>query len=95
MGKAIRSAPKYALISVYSETKKSGKTFGFHKTMDIAGGLGGVICIFLILVLFALNKDSIRPIFAATLIPGLIATAIVLFLRIKQVLSCPIGEAAF
>ncbi len=80
MGKAVRSAPKDALISAYSKTNQSGKTFGFHKTMDIAGELGGAICIFLILAWFTLDKDSIRLIFAATLIPGLIATGIALFL---------------
>lgn len=80
VGKAVRSAPKDALISAYSETNDSGKTFGFHKTMDIAGELGGAICIFLILTWFTLDKDSIRLIFAATLIPGLIASAIALFL---------------
>ena len=80
MGKAVRSAPKDALISAYSETNKSGKTFGFHKTMDIAGQLGGAICIFLILIWVVLDKDSIRLMFAATLIPGIIATTIALFI---------------
>jgi len=80
MGKAVRSAPKDALISAYSETNKSGKTFGFHKTMDIAGKLGGATCIFLMLAWFTFDKDSIKLIFTATLIPGLIATAIALFL---------------
>ncbi|HFD87939.1 MAG TPA: MFS transporter [Gammaproteobacteria bacterium] len=80
MGKAVRSAPKDALISAYSEAKKSGKTFGFHKTMDIAGELGGAALIFLVLSQVMLDKESIRLIFASTLIPGLIATAIALFL---------------
>jgi len=80
MGKAVRSAPKDALISAYSDTSKSGKTFGFHKTMDIAGELGGAICIFLMLAWFTFDNNSIKLIFAATLIPGLIATAIALFL---------------
>jgi MFS family permease len=80
MGKAVRSAPKDAMISAYSEYNKSGRTFGFHKMLDIAGELGGALCIFLILTWFTLDKDSIRVIFAATLIPGLIATAIAMFL---------------
>jgi len=80
VGKAVRSAPKDALISAYSEKNKSGKTFGFHKTMDIAGELSGALFIFLILIWFTLDKDNIRFIFASTLIPGLIATAISLFL---------------
>ena len=79
MGKAVRSAPKDALISAYSVTNNSGKTFGFHKTMDIAGELSGAICIFLVLGWVVLDKDSIRLMFAATLVPGLIATCIALF----------------
>jgi len=89
MGKAVRSAPKDALISAYSETNKSGKTFGFHKTMDIAGQLGGAICIFLILSWVVLDKDNIRLMFVATLIPGIIATSIALFL-VKDIPSVKI-----
>ena len=90
MGKAVRSAPKDALISAYSETNKSGKTFGFHKTMDIAGELGGAICIFLILSWVVLDKDSIRLMFAATLIPGIIATCIALFF-VKDIPPIKVG----
>ena len=90
MGKAVRSAPKDALISAYSETNKSGKTFGFHKTMDIAGQLGGAICIFLILSWVVLDKGSIRLMFAATLIPGIIATCIALFF-VKDIPPLKVG----
>ena len=37
VGKSVRSATKDSLISAYSPKNKSGKNFGFHKTMDIAG----------------------------------------------------------
>jgi len=80
MGKAVRSAPKDALISAYSEQNSQGKTFGFHKMMDIAGELGGAVCIYLLLLWLPGTEINIRLIFASTLIPGLIATAVAVFL---------------
>ncbi len=86
MGKAVRSAPKDTLISAYSDKNASGKTFGFHKTLDIAGELTGATIIFLILLWFTLNEQSIRYIFAFTLIPGLIATLLAVFF-VKDITS--------
>ena len=79
MGKAIRSASKDSLISSYVKNKQDGRTFGFHKTMDIAGELSGAFIVFLIFMYIAKDEHSIRVIFELTLIPGLIATFIVLF----------------
>ncbi|ADN09360.1 MFS transporter [Sulfurimonas autotrophica] len=79
MGKAIRSASKDSLISSYVKNKEDGKTFGFHKTMDIAGELSGAFIVFLIFMYIAKDEHSIRVIFELTLIPGLIATFIALF----------------
>ena len=78
MGKAIRSATKDSLISSYSDGK-SGKTFGFHKTMDIAGELSGSIIAFFVLYHFGKSRIVFENIFAFTLIPGIIAVIIVYF----------------
>ncbi len=78
MGKAIRSATKDSLISSYSDGK-SGKTFGFHKTMDIAGELSGSIIAFLVLYHFGKSRAVFENIFAFTLIPGIVAVIIVYF----------------
>ena len=79
MGKAVRSASKDSLISAYAKEKSHGKTFGFHKMMDIAGELSGAIIVFIVFLYFAKDEHAIRTIFAYTLIPGLIATLIMLF----------------
>lgn len=79
MGKAVRSAPKDALISNYSKVNESGKTFGFHKTMDIAGELFGAIFILSILYFYGESEEVLRNIFLLTLIPGSIGVLIVLF----------------
>ncbi len=79
VGKAVRSATKDSLISAYSVAGKSGKTFGFHKTMDIAGELTGSLIVFGLLFYLGESETLFRNIFAFTLIPGLIAVVIVLF----------------
>lgn len=79
MGKAVRSAPKDVLISAYSQKNASGKTFGFHKMMDISGELVGALIILMFFMLMQKDEAFIRTLFAWTLVPGLIAAVIVLF----------------
>jgi len=78
MGKAIRSATKDTLISAYSD-KKSGKSFGFHKMMDVAGEMSGAIVAFLALLLFGRDEEIFKDIFLWTLIPGIFSVLIVIF----------------
>ncbi|MDH4944586.1 MFS transporter [Sulfurimonas sp. C5] len=79
MGKAVRSASKDMIISAYSTANKHGKTFGFHKMMDIAGELVGALIVFIIFLIFIQNEILIKDIFLWTLVPGMIATTIVIF----------------
>jgi len=78
-GKAVRSASKDSLISKYSQKNQGGKTFGFHKMMDISGEMIGSFIIVGVFYFGIQNEETIRSIFGWTLIPGLIATAIVAF----------------
>jgi len=79
LGKGLRSAPKDLMISEYSKANASGKTFGFHKTLDIAGELSGILILFGVLWFFGQSETVIRTIFYATLIPGIIGLVIVAF----------------
>ena len=79
LGKGLRSAPKDLMISEYSKANASGKTFGFHKTMDIAGELSGILILFAVLWFFGQSETVIRTIFYATLLPGIIGLVIVAF----------------
>ncbi len=79
LGKALRSAPKDVMIAHYATSASSGKTFGFHKTMDIAGELSGMVAVFALLYLLGESEGVIRGIFLATLLPGMIGVAIVAF----------------
>ena len=79
LGKAIRSASKDTLISASVKNGAHGKTFGFHKMMDIAGELSGALIIFFIFMFIAKDEAIIRDIFKFTLLPGLIATFLAFF----------------
>ena len=79
MGKAVRSASKDSLISAYSKKNESGKTFGFHKMMDIAGEFFGAIAVFCIFYFYGTDEEILRNIFLLTLIPGIIGVLIVSF----------------
>jgi len=60
VGKGLRSAPKDLMISQYSKANVSGKTFGFHKMMDIAGELSGILILFGLLWYFGQSETVIR-----------------------------------
>ena len=79
LGKGLRSAPKDLMISSYSKAHASGKTFGFHKTMDIAGELSGTLILFGLLWYFGQSETVMRTIFYVTLIPGVIGLILVAF----------------
>jgi len=78
-GKAVRSASKDSLISRYSQKNHGGKSFGFHKMMDVSGEMIGSLIIVGVFYFSSQNEELIRDIFGWTLFPGLIATAIVAF----------------
>ncbi|WP_345970469.1 MFS transporter [Sulfurimonas sp. HSL1-6] len=79
VGKGVRSAPKDLMIASYARENAHGKTFGFHKTMDIAGEFSGTLLLFGLLWYFGDSEGVIRTLFFATLIPGLIGLVIVIF----------------
>ena len=80
VGKAVRSAPKDALISAYSQEKKEGKSFGFHKMMDVSGEMLGSFIIVAVFAYGSLQDELlIREIFAWTLLPGVCAVGVLVF----------------
>ena len=79
LGKGLRSAPKDLMIAHYSKEKRSGRTFGFHKTLDIGGELSGTLLLLGLLYFLGESENMIRNIFFATLIPGLMGLFIIVF----------------
>jgi hypothetical protein len=93
MGKAIRSATKDSLIAGYS-CGRSGRSFGFHKMMDVAGEMSGALIAFGALYLLGQNEAVFRALFAWTLLPGAMAVLIVI-LVVRDAPSGPRKREAF
>ncbi len=79
LGKGLRSAPKDLMIAHYSKKGVSGRTFGFHKTLDIGGELSGTLILLGLLYTLGEGEEAIRTIFHMTLVPGLVGLYIVAF----------------
>jgi MFS family permease len=78
IGKAIRTAPRDALISESVSEKEQGVAFGIHRTLDQAGAIAGPIIASIILSLGL----AVRDVFWLSIIPGGMALLlIVLFVR--------------
>jgi MFS family permease len=72
VGKGIRVAPRDALLASWAEPATRGYVFGLHRSMDHAGAIVGPLLASLFLWFF---PEQYRTLFALTLIPGLIAVA--------------------
>lgn len=75
VGKGIRSAPRDALLASWADPSTRGYVFGLHRAMDHAGAIVGPLLASAFLWLF---PEQYRALFALTLIPGLIAVAMLL-----------------
>jgi MFS family permease len=77
VGKGVRGAPRDALIADVSE-KNPGRAFGFHRAMDHAGAIVGP----LMAVGFTAGLGlGMRTVFWIGVVPGAIATLLVLLVR--------------
>ncbi|ENN96785.1 MFS transporter family protein [Methanocaldococcus villosus KIN24-T80] len=79
LGKGIRTAPRDALIA--ESTKKTGKSFGFHRMMDTLGAVVGPILSIIILELLSNYSAnfSYRMIFLLSFIPGILSVLLIIF----------------
>ena len=75
VGKGLRSAPRDAMLSDAAPAGRRAAAFGFHRMMDNTGAVIGPV------LAFALAKAglSVRAIFAASIVPGLLAVATLAF----------------
>ena len=77
IGKGLRTSPRDALIADTSATAQRGKSFGFHRAMDTLGAALGTLIAFLLLTW---KVQAYRLVFALSIIPGLLAVLVLLFL---------------
>lgn len=78
VGKGVRSAPRDAILASLATPATRGKVFGFHRAMDHAGAVVGPT---LATVFLWFYPGSYRTLFALTIIPGLVAVALIFFVR--------------
>ena len=79
IGKAIRVAPRDAMIADSAPAAQRGKAFGFHRAMDTLGAACGPLITVMIL---ELAHGDMSAVFRWTIIPGLLAVLVILlFLR--------------
>lgn len=84
VGKGIRSAPRDAMIADTVSLEERGLAFGFHRAMDHTGAVVGPLIGYLLLMLFASDRnaptaDDFTKIFLLASIPALAAVLVVTF----------------
>lgn len=84
VGKGIRSAPRDAMIADTVAVEERGLAFGFHRAMDHTGAMIGPLIGYLLVGLFAANRNAptagdFTRIFLLASIPALAAVLVVSF----------------
>jgi MFS family permease len=83
-GKGIRTAPRDAMIADLVTEDQRGLAFGFHRAMDHTGAVVGPLIGFLLVGLFATNRNALTAgdftrIFLVASVPALAAVFVVIF----------------
>ena len=78
LGKGVRSASRDAILLHTAERQHRGKVVGFHRMADTTGAVIGPI---LALGLLAIFNNDVRPVLWFAVIPGVLSTLTVLFVR--------------
>jgi MFS family permease len=74
VGKGLRGAPRDAMLGGLAPQGERGRVFGYHRAMDHAGAVVGPLAATAFLWVF---PDHYRTLFALTIVPGLLAIAMV------------------
>ena len=78
LGKGVRGSPRDALIADSTPADQRGRAYGLHRAMDTAGAVVGPL---VALALVAWLIEDLRTIFLLAVIPGVLSTLAVLFVR--------------
>ncbi len=82
VGKGIRTAPRDALISSYTDETNRGLYFGFHRALDTLGAAVGPLLGIWVLKVF--GETNYEAVFKFALIPAFIAVGLILFVKEKE-----------
>ena len=76
LGKSVRGAPRDALLAAMAPKNSRGFSFGLHKALDKAGAVVGPFLAYLVLDRFGSTPGTFYRLFAAALIPAVLAVAV-------------------
>ncbi|SNZ09036.1 Predicted arabinose efflux permease, MFS family [Persephonella hydrogeniphila] len=78
-GKGIRTSPRDALISAYTQKERSGRAFGFHRGMDTLGAVFGAVLASVFIFSLGETEETFRFIFLFSFLPAILAVFVLLF----------------
>jgi len=90
-GRGVRTPVRKALLAAAVEREAYGRAFGLERAMDTLGAIIGPASAFFLLKISNYNYSAL---FAATLIPGLLAAAVIAFL-VKEKARAPVPHITF
>jgi len=91
VGRGVRTPIRKALLAAAVTRETYGRAFGFERMMDTVGAIVGPITALILVTAFAHNY---RHVFLVTLIPGLLAAAVIAFL-VKEKERKPVSHISF
>jgi MFS family permease len=91
LGRGVRSPVRKALLAASVTNETYGRAFGFERMMDTIGAIAGPISALFLLQAFHHHYPAL---FAATLIPSLMATALIAF-AVKEKSRAPVPHISF
>ena len=92
VGKGIRTAPRDAIIAASTPPDRLGTAFGFHRALDAAGAVVGPAVAILILALW---DSDYRLVFWLSILPGIIAVFLIVFLITPDSREQKVGKTIF
>jgi len=92
IGKGVREAPRDVIISVSADDGDKGRSFGFHKAMDTAGGILGPLAAYFILKYM---PGDWTIFFLITFLIGLVSVASIFFVKDVVTATTPEGNKLF
>ena len=90
-GRGVRTPVRKALLAAAVTPEIYGRAFGFERMMDTLGAIIGPACAYLLLRAFHFHYPAV---FAATLVPGLLAVAMIVFL-VQEKERVPVPHISF
>jgi MFS family permease len=91
LGRGVRTPVRKALLAAAVTRETYGRAFGFERMMDTVGAIVGPATAFVLLAAFAHNYQKV---FLLTLIPGIFAAVLIVFL-VKERERMPVSHISF